>query len=890
MSRPLRLAINRLLIDKNATGDTRLFVDGFESKALTIEQLAEHVKQGHAFTAELSGHRRATNFVATDVVAVDIDHGMTVEQVLQHPLIVASAAFVCTTVSHTDAAPRLRVVFPTATTITDPQHQRAVARSLALRLGGDLSATDPARIFFGNRGAQVWLFPDRAMTPELQQELIAQSMRQVMSRRNGGQNAATRSALRLDPNQLVTLEPGQVIAFAKIRGEARLHCPFHDDRRASAYVVTSKKGVHGIHCSTCVQTFWPGNVLDEIDVSSFDAAVIRAHAEHGENTGLAPLLGVDGRANVTIVNEGIGLSPMKPGLTFVKAPKGTGKTESLNAVLPAIDSALLIVHRRTLTRQSCRRLGLDCYLDLDRLDHDHLGICFDSLLRLPRDRDYDLVVIDEVEQVLAHILAGTIGSGERIVLFQKLVTMLRAARFVVVMDADIGWASFTTLTRLMTGVIPDPAQGDLFKETSRQVRVLMNTSKPGTGKTIDLYKSKAHLLAELVNALAEGKRIFVASTSKAFAAKISALVAQKLPNCLQLLLTADTASGEQQQTFLEAPAKEALKYGAIITSPAAGTGLDITFPDRAVMVDLVVGFCEADIVTHWDFDQHISRVRQPGAVRVWISPERLYYETHADVVRRDVLDGILQAHVVMSDNAGGPAPTLDEDPLIEMATMVVAQQRWSKNRIRQNFKAHKQAQGFEIVEVEPSPDLKTEGGHMLRIASALGDEEYARRILEARPLSRIGYLRVREAVEAGATVSQDQWTSLERTKLEGFYRERVSADLIERDQRGKFRGRVTRFEALTQMLPQAMGAPLTRHSAVIHEREQELQFLRMLLEATPLIRNGAWDREAVFCGEDLEAFYQLVEGHKRVFETQLDTQCAATCVRSRCCSCATCCA
>ena len=868
----VRLSVNKLLVDKNVAGDDRLFAEGFENQHLTIEQFADHTRQGHAFAPELSGRRKAANFVAADLVAVDVDEGMSIEEALQHPLVRDHAALMHTTVSHTEEAPRFRIVFRLAETITEPAYMRAIQRSLAQRLGGDAAATDPTRLFFGNRAALFPLLQDRALSLDLQNELIAQSAHALP---RGGAIAArptTRSKLRLDPDQLVTLDTGQTIALSKIRGSARLHCPFHYDRNASAFTVTSKKKVRGTHCAACGQTFWPAGE-DEVDLFSFDAAVLRAHAQHGENlchTGFGPLLGLDGSANIKLVDSGTGLE-LKPGLTFVKAPKGAGKTEALKRLLPSVKSALLIVHRRTLTRQACRRLNIACYLDHAHLDHDQIGVCFDSLLRLPDHRPYDLVVIDEVEQVLAHILGDTIGGAERTALFRKLTALLRRARYVVVMDADIGWASFTTLTRLMADVIPEPAQGDLFDEMRPQVRLLTNTSKPGRNKAIELYRSKAHLLAALVSELGQGKRVFVASNSKQLAEKISALVAEKVPDCRQLLLTGDNSSGEMQQKFLAAPADETLKYGVIITSPAAGTGLDITILDQAAMIDLVVGFCEADVLTHWDFDQHISRVRQPGGVRVWVTPERRHYETHADVVRRELLDDILRAHVVLSTDAGDGAPTIDKDPLVEMATLTVAQQRASKNNLLANFVAHKREQGFSIVDVHPRDDVRAEARALLKRASAMGDEEYARRIIIAGPLSHIGYVRISEAIEAGAMVSEDQWCRLSRARIEGFYREKVSAGLIERDQRGRMRDRVVLFEDVTQMLPHAPAA-IARQSAVIRDPDQMRVFLRLLLEATPLVKDGAWDVEVVFSGDELDAFRRLISENKRVFETQLDRQ------------------
>jgi hypothetical protein len=36
----------------------------------------------------------------------------------------------------------------------------------------------------------------------------------------------------------------------------RVHCPFHDDRHPSAFILESTKGSLGVRCSFCMQTFW----------------------------------------------------------------------------------------------------------------------------------------------------------------------------------------------------------------------------------------------------------------------------------------------------------------------------------------------------------------------------------------------------------------------------------------------------------------------------------------------------------------------------------------------------------------------------------------------------------------------------------------------------------
>ena len=569
MSRPLRLAVNRRLIDKNATGDKRLFVEGFENQSQTIDQLAEHVKQGHAFTVELSGQRRTVNFVASDVVAVDIDRGMSVEQALVHPLIAEHAAMVYTTKSHAPEAHRYRVVFVAPRTITKADEMRAAMRSLALRLNGDPSATDPARIFFGNKNAQVWTI-GKEIDADLLDELIAQSINPTGNdRAAGGALAGVRSALKIKPEQVIRLAGGIMLPFSRVPPKTQVHCPFHDDVHASAHVVTSERGVHGLRCAACVRTYWPTDGVDDFDFLHFDRAVRQAREHFEQHRDWGPLgavlntsaaqIGLLG-CNIDITDDMPAPPELLRGLTLIKAPKGSGKTESLKRLTAGADNVLLIGHRRSLIRQSCRRLGLACYLDAPTYSN-RLGVCLDSLERLPltffynrRYSRYNLVIIDESEQVLAHFLSDTIeqrkgGGRER--LFNKFELLVRRARRVVALDADLGFVTLNTLARMMALAPPNPDQADLFEKNRPAARLWMNDGKPGQGKSVQVFRSKAHLMADLMQALAEGKRIFVTANSKALINDIAAMVAAGQPHVKQIVITADTVSREAQKAFLE---------------------------------------------------------------------------------------------------------------------------------------------------------------------------------------------------------------------------------------------------------------------------------------------------------------------------------------------------
>ena len=385
----VKIAINSRLIDKNEAGEKSLFVEGWQNVELTTDELADAIGIGIAYTAQHRGRRKAANFAGCDVLSVDIDRGMTVEQALGHPLIAEQAAFLYTTARHAHGAPRFRVLFVAPRTISDAQEMRAALRSLALRLGGDPSATDPARIFYGNSRAQVTMIGRRITEPMLD-ELIAQSK----NAQNGGADGASsvmRSALTIRAELPVRLPNGRVLAFSQISAGTAVHCPFHVDEHASAFITRSRNGVPGIHCSACASTYWPPSDVDEIDFFHFDRAARRAREYFEQHRDFGPLgmLANSPLSQIGLIgcNIGIGEGPpapptLLPGLSLIKSPKGTGKTEALKWLVAGLEPVLLVGHRRSLIRQSCARLGLSCYLDPEGR-YDRLGVCFDSLDFIP---------------------------------------------------------------------------------------------------------------------------------------------------------------------------------------------------------------------------------------------------------------------------------------------------------------------------------------------------------------------------------------------------------------------------------------------------------------------------------------------------------------------------
>ena len=154
--------------------------------------------------------------------------------------------------------------------------------------------------------------------------------------------------------------------------------------------------------------------------------------------------------------------PYLPGITMVKSGKGTGKTEALKALLTdiragrylptierkdRINSVLLVGNRQTLIREAAAKLGMRCYLDPDNTDGGMrtLAVCLDSLPKYNesnggrRPKAHDLVIVDESEQVLAHLLSDTIEKRfgiERC--FDALMYEVANAKAIIALDADLG--------------------------------------------------------------------------------------------------------------------------------------------------------------------------------------------------------------------------------------------------------------------------------------------------------------------------------------------------------------------------------------------------------------------------------------------------------------------
>src|SRR5690349_19963862 len=80
------------------------------------------------------------------------------------------------------------------------------------------------------------------------------------------------------------------------------------------------------------------------------------------------------------------------------------------------------------------------------------GICLDSLLQVGREDGYELIIIDESQQVFGHLFSETVVSrGDQERIYKLFREHVRRAKSVIALDADLDFLTHTTLARMVSG-------------------------------------------------------------------------------------------------------------------------------------------------------------------------------------------------------------------------------------------------------------------------------------------------------------------------------------------------------------------------------------------------------------------------------------------------------
>jgi hypothetical protein len=911
---------NERLINKNSRKDTDAFANGWVHVTGTVKILLDVIKSGMAYSVWFrDGIRKTENFVGSNLVSIDVDGGNQIDNAIAHEFSQKHLTALYTTCSHTEQEHRFRLMFRLERVIESSADYRNILRALQIMYSGDRAAAEPARLFYGNDQAQVqdW---DRFIPNDVIDHLMKLNLEPEWDNKNHQQDrASSRSEAKIPLDMTLRTSKGQQVRFGDVADRTSIYCPHHLDQTASAFVGINHYGSRFIHCVACQTTWFQVTPLFDFEpaikldfVETLRSVKSMSQQELQDQLSKLP---VDVKAsdvheaNIVFMNQKhVAVEKITKGLTLIKSPKGSGKTHSLTSVIRDIyfrnfaitldefeteyddegppttwesgKTVLLVGHRQALIRSMCQRLDLNCYLDekdrspsLSRRDfRKRFGVCLDSIKKItslesPIHR-YDLVIIDEVEQVLAHLMASTSRDGAGFL--DTLGRIVGNAESVIAMDADLGWTSFLTLNSM---------RNRSSNEGVKHRNEIYVNEYVAENRPIDIYESKPQLIAQLMSDAQSGKKVFVSTNSKTLVKRLEQVITTKLPDLKLIAITSENSSSEVVTKFVGDIKTEAKKYDLVISSPSLGTGIDITFSEDEEFYDSVYGIYEALINGHTEIDQQLARVRHPKSVKVWVSPRRFNFETHFDVIKSDLLCSSVIANTAL-DLAMPVADQVfaDNSDFFRTAALILSSQRESKNQLKKNFIEYKQSQGW-VPNFVSAPDDQVLGTEVLHLGKILEEQVYAERLLSSKPLSELEFLRMEDALQNEERLTADEFLSHQRMKLEIFYGSQIDLQMITDDKRWKLRKQfaaynrlldsktISEYQSRTKFLPVDR---LRKNLTVLADEQAVPYLLRGLLASTPIFFKNEVVTGVEFTSSDLKEFTRICLKLKSTIERQMD--------------------
>jgi hypothetical protein len=123
-------------------------------------------------TALTCDNRSEPNFLSGQLVMIDIDDGMTIQELLQDPFYNQYGAGFYATPSHTDDDHRFRIMFRLEQAETNKQRYRHIVLGLMMYYPGDPACKDATRLFYGTPNCTIKEKTNRVLTNEVVEGLI----------------------------------------------------------------------------------------------------------------------------------------------------------------------------------------------------------------------------------------------------------------------------------------------------------------------------------------------------------------------------------------------------------------------------------------------------------------------------------------------------------------------------------------------------------------------------------------------------------------------------------------------------------------------------------------------------------------------------------------------
>lgn len=354
------------------------------------------------------------------------------------------------------------------------------------------------------------------------------------------------------------------------------------------------------------------------------------------------------------------------GIHLVRSAIGTGKTEIVEKLVKKYPekSVIFTTHLISLVESAATRLGLVSYNECDRFDlqmENRLAICLNSLGKLTAEgslRPYDIVIIDEIEQVLARL---TTHIEQKPLVFAVLKHLMMNAKTLICLDAHLS----KTTAELIQRFCP-----------FTPVTIHFNTFEPGKNRNIAFHESEESIQMAAMQALEESKNVYLTFNSKKEAYKTFLSFQMAFPEKRGLFISGDNTGDKANIDFFSDVNAVSRCYEYIVCTPSVSTGVSIDNNH----FDFVGGIFKSQVNTANDCMQALGRIRNHPILHVFCEKRMGNKPLNPDVISSKWLATHAHDMNLMNIDNKGARVLLNEE--YERLVLLVTQAR---NRSFNNF-------------------------------------------------------------------------------------------------------------------------------------------------------------------------------------------------------------
>lgn len=480
---------------------------------------------------------------------------------------------------------------------------------------------------------------------------------------------------------------------------------------------------------------------------------------------------------------------------------GTGKTEALARLTADPNASLLIITNTVaLAEALANRYNCRCYneAELSLGETTRLAITFDSLWKIPTlNKRFTWLILDEADQTTTHAVNGSTCKRSRERILAALGYFVATAEHFILADADL------------SGVVID-WHSHLRGKTPY---ILKNTCKPCEGRTAYQFSSQQAAFEHGCQLLEMGQRVLFCTDAKSTVKKAGSRLAgtktiegienlsedvardleARFPDKTGRIVHGDNSGDPKTRNFIK-NINSSLKYvplDYLIYNSSMGSGVSIDVEAFDAVIVLAAGFT----LPHTELGQLSHRYRPETEFCFWVNDDgKKNLETNCYRIAGDFL---------YKNQASGLSLRIDPDTgmtgvnnpeFLQLVASLEARRNWSLLNISAAFTAHLESMGYQVM---PHPDeyLLTELDNVkeeLKTHKKVVDAAERATICKAELLSAEQY----ETLKNKANPDFYERCSLQKYDLQEYYGVEVTEELIEKDDSGSLRRKLTRLDLL----------------------------------------------------------------------------------------------